>query len=176
MKVEQESKEDLSSHAELRSAFLAGNISAVELIDALMTLDQAIPTRDHAEDNLRVLNDSEVRSKLAQDPEAIFPLNELLTLTYFHIGQQKLATGDLSAREDFVAALDAGQKIADPEYISWCAYVEATIAYCDRDVDAVRACLERIREGSNQNIVRNMIRGLEHFGTVDYRRDYKSAV
>ncbi len=151
-------------------------MSAIELIDALMELDQSIPTRDFAEENLRMLNDPDVRLKIEQDSNAAFALSELLTLTHFHIGQRKLATGDLSAREDFVAALDAGQKIADPEYQSWCAYVEATIAYCDRDVEALRACAGRIREGSNQIIVRNMIRGLELFGTVDYRRDYRNVV
>lgn len=164
-------------HEHLRAAFLRGEMTAVQCIDQLMALDQSTADRAHATENLRFLSDPEVLAMIKGDPDAAFPLNDLLTLTHFHIGQRKLVAGDDSARDHFLAALDAGEKLheQDAEYASWCAYVQATIAYCDRDMSTLRACVAQIQEESNRIIVQNMVRGLEQFGTVDYRRDYRRA-
>lgn len=158
----------------LKANLLDGRLSPSEYIAQILELDQSIPTRDHAEENVRVLTDPAVLPILEQDKDAAFELRNLLSLSYFHVGQRKLTAGNEQGKSDFEAALRAAEKITDEGYEQWRHYIQATMAYIDKDIPALERIVGEMEDGGNRNIVLNMIEGLRKYGSVDYRRDYRN--
>jgi hypothetical protein len=55
-------------------------------------------------------------------------------------------------------------------------YVQATIAYFEKDIVLMKECLGKMRPDGDLNInisvIRRLILGLERYDSVDYKRDY----
>lgn len=158
----------------LKDDLLNGRISPADFVDRVMELDQATTTRDQAEINVRLLTDPSVLKAFEQDEESTFEFNNLLSLSYFHVGQRKLLSGDMEAKSDFEKALAAAEKIGDESYEQWRHYIRATIAYLDKDIPKLERIAGQMEDNRNKNIVLNMISGLRQYGEIDYRRDYKN--
>lgn len=170
----EEQRSELMPQDKLKASLLGGQLSPSEFIAEILELDQSIPTRDHAEENVRVLTDPAVLPILERDKDAAFELYNLLSLSYFHVGQSKLAVGNEQGMNDFEAALRAAEKITDEGYEQWQRYIQATMAYIDKDILTLERLAGEMEVGSNKNIILNMIHGLRQYGTVDYRRDYRN--
>lgn len=165
---------ELKPQDKLKASLLGGRLSPSEFIAQILELDRSIPTRDHAEENVRVLTDPAVLPMLEQDEDTAFELYNLLSLSHFHVGQRKLAVGNEQGKSDFEAALRAAEKITDEGYEQWRRYIQATMTYIDKDIPALERIAGEMEAGSNKNIVLNMIHGLQQYGNIDYRRDYRN--
>ncbi len=170
----EEQRSELMPQDTLKASLLSGKLSPSEFIARILELDQSIPTRDHAEENVRVLIDPAVLPILEQDEDAAFELYNLISLSHFHVGQRKLAAGNEQGKSDFEAALRAAEKITDEGYEQWWRYIQATMAYIEKDIPTLERIAGEMAAGGNKNIVLNMINGLRQYGTVDYRRDYRN--
>ena len=104
----------------------------------------------------------------------------LLSIVCFHVGQIEASrTGEVKdARVHFQTALDYAQsalmnwqRLGVPIDYQWLPYVEATIAYCDGQINRVAELKEKCFSG-NMPIVESFINGLKKWGTPNYVRDY----
>lgn len=165
-------RSELMPQDKLKASLLSGQLSPSEFIAQILQLDQSIPTRDHAEENVRVLTHPAVLPILEREKDAKFALHNLLSLSHFHVGQRKLAAGNEQGRNDFEAALRAAEKITDEGYEQWRLYIMATIAYIEKDIPTLERIASEMEASVNKNIALNMIKGLRQYGNVDYQRDY----
>ncbi len=146
--------------------FLEGKMSDRDFLKAIRSLDQSTPTRDHAQKNIAMLVEPGVADKLLGNPE----YHNLLSLSYFHVAQQQFFKGGVeSVRENLDLALAEAKKVG---FKDWEVYVEATIAYADKDAQRLEDLHGELKDGPNKAIVKNMLDGLTNFGDVNYERDY----
>lgn len=156
----------------LKEELLAGTLSPFDFINRLDALDQSTPGRENAIPNLPILEDPEVMAMFENSEHASCYWN-LLSLTYFHIGQREASSDGEKALAYFEKALDALLKTEFAEEEG--PYLEATIAYFRKDVSRLRDLLPKIPQTPfrrNYEIVENMIEGLQRRGTIDYNEDY----
>ncbi|MBI2551532.1 hypothetical protein HYV73_04320 [Candidatus Uhrbacteria bacterium] len=81
---------ELGVQERLKAELLDGRLSAADFIASLMKLDQSTPSRDQAEGNVKVPTDPLVSEVLGRDEDVASDFNNLLSLSFFHIGQKKL--------------------------------------------------------------------------------------
>ena len=72
----------------------------------------------------------------------------------------------------FQASLQHAEQAHESE--EWTAYVSATVAYFEQDLDKLQqAARSQVITGNNRAIVENMIKGLRERGSINYREDYR---
>lgn len=160
-----------SPQDELRKKLLDGRLSGKEFLEHVFNLDQSTPGRDQAEKNIQLLLHPEVATKLQENDELYFELNNLLSLSHFHVGQKNLL-GGRDAHEDLKKALETAEKIQEDGYEQWQYYIRATLAYLENDLPKLESLEQQITD-ANKGVVQRLIQGLRTRGEIDYRADYQ---
>lgn len=150
---------------------MSGILPPADFIERLFELDQATPQRIAASENVVVLRDAEVQ-KLFSDSALRHSYFNLLSLSYFHVGQIKVTADVTGALQDFEASLVAANQVTGEDYDWWQSYVAGTVAYLKKDVPSLQAAIPKVSEVRNKEILGNFLRGLQERGTVDYITDY----
>lgn len=156
----------------LKEELLSGNLSPTDFLGKVFALDQSTSDRIEAANNIKLLSDPSVYSLLEDDGDSSFEFHNLLSLSYFHIGQQKLLANDLSGQRECEQALQEAQKINADGYEDWRLYIEATLAYLNKDKRLLKSLVGQLADGPNKEIAQHMLEGLEKFDVIDYQRDY----
>lgn len=156
----------------LKQRLLFGELEPKAFLDELYALDQATDTRDAATDNLAVLDDANVRSFFTE-PQLHDQYFKLLSMTNFHIGQQKAAINNPDAAKNTENALNAAKQVTTSAgYAAWIMYVEGTLAYLKKDIESLRKIVDKNVKGPNGAILANLLGGLEERGDISYLADY----
>lgn len=155
----------------LKRDLLDGKILTPDFVAQVIALDQSVPTKVHAEANVWLLTDKDVVAVIENDPSVRSKFHVILSLSHFHVGQRKLVARQEGAKGDFEKALRSSE--GDDR---WLLYVQATLAYLDKDVTTLETLASRMPDGTNRKIVGNMLRGLKLHGNVDYLRDYRNTI
>lgn len=78
-----------------------------------------------------------------------------------------------AALPSFEAALSRGEKIDEEDYEDWKNYIRATIAYLKKDIPLLEEFYAKLEDGTNKQIIGNMLKGLKENGDINYERDYR---
>lgn len=158
---------------ELKRRLLLGELSVATFLEKVFELDQSNPSRDESSRNAELLVDPEVVKKVAEDEDAQFQYNNLLSVSHFHLGQLLLMEDPVTALSSFEAALVAAEKIEEEDYEDWKNYIRATIAYLQKDIARLEEIHAKLEDGANKQIIGNMLKGLKENGEINYERDYR---
>lgn len=162
------------SASTLRQDLLTGVLSPEKFLREIFLLDQQDRGRAGARDNLIVLNDPQVRAKF-ENTELWESYCNLISLTYFHIGQRAILHEDdfNVALESFKMALEWAQKI-DNELYEWRWYAEGTVAYLNSDLPRLKTAFSKVESQENKNILARFIKRIESGQSPNYKEDYNS--
>ncbi|MEI8062366.1 MAG: hypothetical protein WCG97_03685 [bacterium] len=168
---------EISHQEKLKLKLLSGEITPGAFLDEIEKIDQSTLDRKNSFENIKVLEDAEVREKF-KGSDVVFLYENLLSLTYFHIGQNEALEGQVGALSHFQSALEAAKKALEVSgevvgYDSeWVYYVRATVSYLRKDLAELESCLPKITSRKNMLVVINLIDGLKKRGEIDYKTDY----
>jgi|ERR1700722_3923722 len=159
-----------SDYQDLKSKLLNDELSFEEIRKRLFEFDQAVPTRDAADENLKFLYDPEVAHYVHAHPEAIKEYKDILGFTEFHVAQRLAVDGSMEAMEHFRKSLENADP-ADDE--GWAAYVEGSLLYMEGK-EIPEEIIEKAgkRGERNKDILRNFNAGLRVRGAISYLEDY----
>ncbi|MBI5003660.1 hypothetical protein HZC00_01035 [Candidatus Kaiserbacteria bacterium] len=153
----------------LKKKLVSGTLSPEVFLDELFKRDQSTSHRQSAEENIAILEDAEVRELLIT-PDSRRQYFNLLSISHFHVGQNKAGADVNGAVESFEAALVAANEITGEDYEWWRAYVEGTVAYFKKDIPVLQDAISRTLE-RNREILESLLEGLQKRGTIDYMTD-----
>jgi len=168
MKLSEQEKEPQaqSNYEVLRSGLFGGSLSFDEVRQRLYEFDQATPTRDASEDNLKFLYDSEVVKFVHDHPETLQGYKSTLSFTEFHVAQRMAWAGSEDAAEHFKKALENTDSNS-----SWAAYIAGTLLYAEGK-EIPEDLIMKADKGRNREILRNFNEGLKLRGVQNYQEDY----
>ncbi len=157
---------------DLKIGLISKDISPDSFLKKILELDQSTPGREESLKNLALLEDEDVR-KIFEGGDYVSDYWNLLSFTYFHVGQIESMSGSVKAITFFESALLMAEKVDWEEYeIHWKYYVEATVAYFKKDINKLEEIFLKMEEGRNKEIVGNFIKGLKLRGDINYQEDY----
>lgn len=160
-------------YGKLKSELLSGVRDLAEIKTILKDVDQETSTHDAAPDNLAFLMDDEVVHFIAtQSDEVQKGYNQFLSFTEWHIGQQKIFTGDVeSGIELLKQSLEHDYK--GKAFLKNIAHKRGTLAYFNHDIPTLEDSISRQEDGDkNKKILIHLLEGLQERGTPDYLADY----
>lgn len=166
------------SAKELESDLLSGQLTPEKFLQMVLELDQSTPSREHSITNIEVLTSEPVKAYFADKEEYNFDYYNLISLTYFHIGQIEARDNPEKAKLHFISSLEASEYIqSDLGYEeNWKNYIKGTLAYFDNDIKVLEAIFPQMEDSDNKNIVANMIKGLKTTNSVDYGKVYDNRI
>ncbi len=160
-------------YGSLKSELLSGARDLGEIKDILKDVDQETPTHDAAPDNLGFLTDPEIVQFMATQSEDIQrAYNQFLSFTEWHIGQQKIFTGDVeSGIELLKQSLEHDYK--GQAFLKNIAHKRGTLAYFEHDIATLEDSIAQQEDGDkNKTILIHLLEGLKERGIPDYFVDY----
>ncbi len=160
-------------YTSLKAELLSGTRDLAEIKEILKDVDQETPTHDAAPDNLAFLTDPEIVEFMATQPEDIQrAYNQFLSFTEWHIGQQKIFTGDVeSGIEMLKQSLEHDYK--GQAFLKNIAHKRGTLAYFDHDTATLEDSISQQEDGDkNKKILIHLLEGLQERGAPDYLIDY----
>lgn len=153
----------------LKLKLVSGTLSPEVFLDQLFKRDQATPHRQSAEENIAILEDAEVKELLIMSDSRRQYFN-LLSISHFHVGQNRALVDPVGALQAFEAAHIAANEISGEDYEWWRAYVAGTVAYFKKDISSLRNAITKTSE-RNREILESLLKGLQERGSVDYVAD-----
>ncbi len=155
---------------DLKGKLLDGEISFDIVHEKLMEFDQAVPTRDAADQNIKFLYDPEITQYIQEHPEAMASYKDILGFTEFHVAQRLAVAGSI---EEAVGHFKKSLENANKDNSAWRAYVEGSILYGEGKgipeniIEAAGGLSQR-----NADILRHFNEGLSARGGPSYLEDY----
>ncbi len=171
MPFENPEKESKLAPHEVRDLLLSNKITPEEFLDKLLELDQSTGHHDAALENIEILTEPAIRELFTEESAYDFGYSHLLSISYFHVGQNMAMAGD-EVEAVFRKSLEAAERLPASD-LRWAEYVRATVAYFTKDINELARVYATLPEGNNKKIIGNMLKGLQSRGTVDYRADYR---
>jgi hypothetical protein len=161
--------------ARLHKDLVAGAITGVVFLEAIEKLDQSTKDRVDAPANLKLLTAPEVASYFKENSDCTQAYQDLLSLTYWHVGQTAAIkdANHESALQYFKQAHTASVTAGANRHRAWRAYIAASIAYLEEDLPELLANYNKLpSEDGNRPIIETFIHRLREGGAPDYRADY----
>jgi hypothetical protein len=155
----------------LMEELLLHKISHKDFIDKIMELDQSTPDRTDAAINLSVLKNKKIKKIFKKSYLKKEYLN-LLSLTYFHLGQANADKDNKKALHYFKSSLKASNRLGFNRHTQWKKYIKGTIAYFNYDKNKLKKILLSLDEGRNKNIIKHFLERLEKGNNIEYKKDY----
>lgn len=160
-------------YTSLKAELLSGTHNLAEIKNILKDVDQETPTHDAAPDNLEFLTGPEIVEFMTTQPEDTQRgYNQFLSFTEWHIGQQKIFTGDVeSGIKMLKQSLEHDYK--GQAYLKNIAHKRGTLAYFDHDIATLEDSISQQEDGDrNKQILIHLLEGLRKRGVPDYLADY----
>lgn len=147
---------------DVKQCLLDGSLDPAAFCSELMRRDQSTPEREASSDNISILMSPEVYAFFSNVPEHRFQYQNLLSLSFFHRGQSEAVANNYPAALDsFRLAADAAKPIEEERYQYWKDYIAGTIAYLEKDIEALRHICETTGEGKHREILTSFLNQLE---------------
>jgi len=164
------------SARDMAREFVEGTIPPDAFLRALHGREQSVGEDDVFSANADALADPAVRERVeaegSTDVRDRYYHN--LSLYHFNTAQKQAFAGAVPGAE-LSKALEAIHKAEDTDDArEWRRYVEATIAYCNGDRNALADSADQM-EGSRREEVVSLLSGLTEYGNSDYARDFPTA-
>ena len=157
----------------LKADLFNGSRELKEIKEILKAKDQETLTHEAAPDNLVFLTDEEIVQFMSTQPEDIQQgYKQFLSFTEWHVGQQKIFSGDMEAGVAlFKKSLEHDKEgYAFPTNM---AHKAGTLAYFDGDIAGLEHAISQIEDGhTNKNVLIRLLNGLRERGAPDYVTDY----
>ena len=150
---------------------LLHKISHKNFIDKIMKLDQSTPNRVDAAGNLSILKNKKIE-KIFRRSSLKKEYYNLLSLTYFHMGQKIADRDNKKALYYFKLSLKASNRLGFNKHTQWKKYIKGTIAYLNYDKNKLKKILIFLEGGRNKNIIKHFLERLEKEGNIEYKKDY----
>ena len=157
-------------YKDLKGKLLAGDLSFDLINKKLMEFDQATPTRDAADENIKFLYDPELLQYIQEHPETTGSYKDILGFTEFHVAQRLAIAGSI---EEAVKHFKKSLENAADNNKAWQAYVEGSIMYGEgkeiplSTIETARGLSQR-----NADILQHFNAGLSERGKPSYLEDY----
>ena len=155
----------------LMEKLILNKISHKNFIDDVMSLDQSTPDRINAISNLKVLENKKVKKILKRSKSSKDYYN-LLSLTYFHLGQMTADKNNGDSLSYFKKSLEASNRLGFKRHTQWKTYIKGTIAYLTYDKNKLKKIIPLLEDGRNKSIIQHFLHGLEERGSIEYKKDY----
>ncbi len=170
-----------NSERDYRVELTTGVITGKEFLKEIFKRDQSDGVRSLAGDNVELLRHPDVADffQRRENDELLWEYHNLLSLSYFHIGQQQAMAGfDRQALEEFESSLQVAEQVEvteDYEYGEWVEYVRGTVAYMRNDLETLQKCFDEVQDKRNKEILEAFVKGLESRGEPDYAADSEAS-
>ncbi|MEX1026966.1 MAG: hypothetical protein WD049_03010 [Candidatus Paceibacterota bacterium] len=166
-----ESSEQPTIQEMLKKELLNQERAPTSFLEEIFKLDQSDKERSAAQNNREILEKEEVKSVFDSNAELSECYYTVLSLTYFHLAQQKGFKGDIPV-DELNKSIEAARQADLPE--EEMRYKQATLAYFSRDLEK----LEEIYEATSTEdpfvgFITNLYKGLKERGDIDYGEDYR---
>lgn len=171
-----------NSERDLRIELAKGVISGKEFLEEILRRDQSDGERSMASDNVEILKHPDVAGFFHRPENAgeLFEYQNLLSLSYFHIGQKFAGLGlNEQALVEFEDSLKIAEQVDVAEnegYEDWVQYIRATIAYLHNDSKGLEKSMEEVKDPRNVKILESFLKGLGSRGGPDYSADSQESL
>ncbi len=155
----------------LLEKLLLHKISQRDFIAKIMKIDQSTPNRIDAFDNLSILENKKIK-KIFKRSSFKKDYYNLLSLTYFHLGQINADKNNEKALYYFKLSLLASNRLGFKKHTQWKKYIKGTIAYFTYDKNRLKKILLSLDDGRNKDIIRHFLERLKKGGNIEYKKDY----
>jgi hypothetical protein len=161
------------NYVELKRSLLNGSKDVGSVRLELLKADQSSHTHEAAIDNLKFLEDEDIKSFISMQPsETQESYYKFLGFTQWHVAQDEMFKDkNEDGLQNFKKSLENSVRGNAEE--AWILYGKGTIAYLEKNNEDLKNCIDRMPDGGkNKIILQTMLNGLEDRGEPDYKIDY----